>query len=74
MAALANLLSARRHMYNLKLSRFYAEEAARLYRDWGAHYVAHKIENAFNIVKIKPQTTDGKHLITSCRCLNIWQW
>lgn len=53
--ALSNLLAAKHYNYNLKLSKFYAKEAAILYKKWGAYYIAKVIEKEFGIEVIEQE-------------------
>lgn len=41
--ALANFLASKHYKYNQKLSQFYAKESSRLYKKWGADYIANLI-------------------------------
>jgi len=63
--ALANLLISRHYTYNLKLSVFYAGEAARLFRQWGARYIADVIGKAAGAdVPVEAQSKDEKPVST----------
>ena len=49
--ALANLLAARKHKDNAKLSELYASESARLHKLWGAVYISELIENEYALLR-----------------------
>lgn len=58
--ALGNLLAARNTTNNKKLSRFYAKEAAIIYKKWGASYISSLIEKEYELNRFKIK--DNNHI------------